>query len=58
MAFAAGEVDDVGCCKGIIVWVVVDGSEAIINLKNRKKTPGEPTPEELVFKAEDKKGCC
>lgn len=43
---------------GIIVWVVVDGSEAIINLKNRKKTPGEPTPEELVFKAEDKKGCC
>ncbi len=43
---------------GIIVWAVVDGSEAVINLKNRKKTPGEPTPEELVFKPEDKKGCC
>ena len=43
---------------GIIVWVVVDGSEAVINLKNRKKTPGGPTPEELVFTAEDKKGCC
>ena len=43
---------------GIIVWIVVDGSEAVINLKNRKKTPGGPTPEELVFTAEDKKGCC
>lgn len=43
---------------GIIVWVVVDGSEAVINLKNRKKTAGGPSPEELVFKPEDKKGCC
>lgn len=43
---------------GIIVWAVVDGSEAVINLKNRKKTAGGPSPEELVFKPEDKKGCC
>lgn len=27
---------------GIIVWAVVDGSEAVINLKNRKKTPAAP----------------